>query len=67
MIERILNIEIQTFLKKSDCFLFTGEVQTDAELLNQMSVELEENSQKWKVKDFLKTSREEGQSDVDLR
>ena len=46
MIERILNIEIQTFLKKSDCFLFTGEVQTDAELLNQMSVELEENSQK---------------------
>ena len=60
MIERILNIEIQTFLKKSDCFLFTGEV-TDAELLKQMPVE--EKSQKCRhgSERFFKTSREEGQ------
>ena len=58
MVERILNIEIQAFLKtKTDCFFFTGEVQTDAELLKQMPVEFEENSEKWKVKDFFKTMK----------
>ena len=38
-------MKIQAFQKKSDCFLFTGEV-TDAEQLDQMSVEFEEKSQK---------------------